>query len=65
MSDNLACLSDQDGRLPALALSHMMQALEFLDRDPALPGIIGARLQHAIDTLCDECGLETPTPLIF
>lgn len=40
------------------ALGHMISALHILDRNLAVPGIVGARLQHAIDTLCDELGLD-------
>lgn len=44
------------------ALAHMIQALEWLDRDTSLSGIVGARLQSAIDSMYIECGIEPPLP---
>jgi len=41
----------------AKALSLMVNALQQLDSDPAIPSVIGARLQMAIDTLCAECAI--------
>lgn len=42
----------------AKALSLMVNALQHLDSDPAIPAVIGARLQLAIDTLCVECAFD-------
>ena len=46
---NFACADEIDARSAALAL--MARALELLDRDSAIPGIAGAHLQMAIDSL--------------
>lgn len=43
------------------ALALMVDALGRLDSDPAVPSIIGAHLQHAIDTLCDAYSIEMPS----
>ena len=43
------------------ALSLMLRALGRLDSDPAIPAIIGAQLQHAIDTLCSTYLIELPS----
>ena len=45
-----------------LALSHMLDALAQLDSDASISGVIGARLQSAIDALCGEMGIEPPMP---
>lgn len=44
------------------ALSLMTSALQQLDGNPAIPAIIGARLQHAIDCLCAEYNLDSAVP---
>lgn len=44
------------------ALAHMIQALEWVDRDTSLSGLVGARLQAAIDSMYIECGIEPPLP---
>lgn len=45
-----------------LALSRMIEALALLDSDASISGIVGARLQSAIDALYVECGIEPPLP---
>lgn len=62
MNDPLAMSYEGADSLAELALDHMVKALGFIDLDSSLPGVIGARLQHAIDTLCEERGLQAPTP---
>lgn len=45
------------------ALSLMLGALDRLDSDATIPAIIGAQLQHAIDTLCSSYLIELPSEL--
>lgn len=48
----------QPGECELAALALMVDALHHLDNDAAIPAIVGARLQHAIDTLCQECDVD-------